>query len=198
MIVLVLLSAFVNLLPSNGCTDLTRVPETYGTEVVLACVRLIQNSGVFGEDYRLLRRIALVESQDGENAFTYVTQDFHGGIWGISKEAFNLTKSAATEDLLDLIDTSFEIDWKSVEWDDLRKPLYSALAARIYLHVESNGALSDSSEQHLTLWRSLIGQRRMDTDFTTVATTNETISKFTMYTLINLLCCLPLFFFFKW
>ncbi|XP_072027313.1 uncharacterized protein [Amphiura filiformis] len=38
---------------------------------------------------------------------------------------------------LDAIEDAFDIDWKSVSWEDLRKPMYSALAARLYLSILS-------------------------------------------------------------
>ena len=31
------------------------------------------------------------------------------------------------------IQRSFNIDWKSVQWEELRMPLYSGLGARLYL-----------------------------------------------------------------
>lgn len=35
------------------------------------------------------------------------------------------------------IQTAFGIDWPSVEWSDLTKPLYSAIGARLYLQYQS-------------------------------------------------------------
>ena len=154
---------------SNGSTDLTRVPDAYGREVAMACMQLIEKSGTFSDDYNLMRRIAWVESQYGENAFTYVPgSSFHGGIWGINEASFNATK---TSELVasQAIQQSFQIDWSLVVWEDLRKPLYSALAARIYLDVmvlASNDLLLNSTVDQLALWKSLNGERRRNSDFT--------------------------------
>lgn len=40
------------------------------------------------------------------------------------------------------IQVAFGIDWPSVTWDDLTKPLYSALGARLYVQYQSR---SDAS-----------------------------------------------------
>ena len=51
--------------------DLTREPETSGSSVVQATLALIRDSNIFPDDHQLLRRIALVESDDGRNSATY-------------------------------------------------------------------------------------------------------------------------------
>ncbi len=149
----------------STCIDLTRVPETYGTDVVLACVRLIQNVDHFEDDQGLLRKIAFVETEDGESAFTYAPD--RGGIWGVSKEAFEATKFALSPVTSYVILNLFQIDWSSVVWDDLRKPLHSALAARLHLHLSNNdGEPLSSTENQLKLWKLLTGQpRRTDSYF---------------------------------
>ena len=169
MFLLYLLGVFalVNKVCST-CTDLTRVSEAYGTDVVLTCVQLVQNVGVF-DDFGLLRKIAIVETADGESAFTYAPgEHFRGGIWGVAKEAFDSTKSALTSAYNQFLVDEFQIDWTSVEWDDLRKPLFSALAARLYLRLNRDDEPLNSDETQLKLWQLLTGQQRMDRYFTDV------------------------------
>ena len=57
----------------------------------------------------------------------------------VSKNSFDVTQttSSSLKTLIDNIETHYGIVWSSVEWEDLRKPLYSALAARLYLSTVS-------------------------------------------------------------
>ena len=116
--------------------DLTRTPGSSGTPVVLATVGLIRESGVFQDDRQLLRRIAWVESKDGTDSRTY-RQGYHGGIWQVDLSGFQDTQNTTSHPRLvskfSQIQSKFGIDWRTVQWEDLRKPLYSGLAARLLL-----------------------------------------------------------------
>ena len=116
--------------------DLTREPESSGSSVVLATVAQIRDSNIFPDDRQLLRRIALVESDDGRNPRTY-RQGYHGGIWQVDLIGFQDTQDTNSHPGLvskfEEIQSKFGIDWPSVQWEDLRKPLYSGLAARLKL-----------------------------------------------------------------
>lgn len=94
---------------------------------------------VFGGG-EFLRRIAKAETNYGETYGTFRMQD-KGGSFGIFQTDRN-TGFAATKDLKshptlarkhELIKQEFGIDWMKVEYKDLAKPLYSALAARLFL-----------------------------------------------------------------
>jgi len=53
------------------------------------------------------------------------------------------------------IQKNFGIDWLSVEWKDLRRPLYSALGARLYILYRSRMYSDDiprSIEDQATFW----------------------------------------------
>ena len=130
----------------ESCIDSTRDPEASGTAVVLACTRLIQLSSIFSEDYQTLRKIAYVETADGTSEFT------NGGIWGVQEDIFNSTKTADSSILVG-INTVFDVDWNTVQWEDLTIPLYSAIAARIYLQQRQNSGrdLSNITTQ-ATVW----------------------------------------------
>lgn len=77
----------------SNCSDLTRQLDYGGTEVVLATVRLIQQSGVFADDGGFLRNIAYTETQDGDDIFMTYPPDYHGGIWRVSENMFNSVRS---------------------------------------------------------------------------------------------------------
>ena len=168
------------LLVSNSVlagVDLTIVEDVAGTEVVLATVAKIEASRVFDSDKRLLRRIAYVETADGESPQPSVENG--GGVWNVSKDYFELTKRDAT-----LADKRGEIaaefpeiaDWELVEWEDLNKPLWSALAARLVIllakiHNTSDiPAPSDVSGQ-ATFWNSFYNSNGNASRFQTAVET---------------------------
>ena len=109
-----------------------------GSAVVLLSIALIQQSGSFANDNELLRRIAFVETRDGTAEDTY-REGFDGGVWAVSREAFLHTQDRNINPRLpgkfEDIREKFQIDWPSVTWRDLRRPLYSAIAARLVLFV---------------------------------------------------------------
>ena len=121
--------------------DLTIQEGTNGSAVVSACLSRLRDSEIFDSDNEILRRIAYVETNDGNSPETYRT-DYHGGIWALSEDLFDETKNTASHEsslasLYQDIQAKFSIDWAEVQWYDLRKPLYSALAARLYLSTVS-------------------------------------------------------------
>ena len=109
-----------------------------GSAVVLLSIAHIQQSGSFADDNELLRRIAFVETRDGTTEDTY-REGFDGGVWAVSREAFLDTQDTKNNPRLpgkfEGIREKFQIDWPSVTWRDLRRPLYSAIAARLVLFV---------------------------------------------------------------
>ena len=133
----------------SGCMDLTRTPEANGTSVVLTTVRLIQRSGIFEDDNKTLQRIAELETQNGTNQLTYRPRH-HGGIWNVNETGFNSLQ--VSTGLKDMIQVSFCINWDEVTWTDLRKPLHSALAARLLMHQVASGALLSSATDQANIW----------------------------------------------
>ena len=145
------------LLQVRSSVDLTLQPETNGTLVVQACLAKISQSSIFStNDQQMLRRIAYVETNDGTDADTY-TNTSNGGIWQLSETKYTATKNTGSNTQLQQqvqgISTSFGINWLTTQWVDLRKPFYSALAARLYMQVitASIPLASDLSSQG-TYW----------------------------------------------
>ena len=129
--VLIILSALLPLLTAQG-VDLTLQREASGSDVVRAAVNRIQT--VLDFDRQFLRRIAFVESRDGTDTDTY-RPGYNGGIWQVDEDKFLTTQvnSALNVERHDAIREAFDIDWPSVQWRDLRIPLYSGIAARLFL-----------------------------------------------------------------
>lgn len=137
--------------------DLTRTPGSSGTPVVLATVALIRESGIFPDDRQFLRRLAWVESTDGTDSQTY-RQGYYGGIWQVDLIAFQDTQNTASRPGLVStfreIQRQFNIDWPSVQWEDLHRPLYSGLAARlILLNVAESIPLASDVAGQASYWR---------------------------------------------
>ena len=115
------------------------IPCARGTDVVLAVVKKIECTGIFPPENQLLRRIASVESDDGWDRKT-CRSGYQGGIWQVDKIGFMHTQDTRSHRNLlakfEKIKKHFCIDWSEVTWEDLRKPLYSGLAARLVLSIE--------------------------------------------------------------
>ena len=117
---------------SSDLDTLMFTPGAVGPEVVKACVKKIAESKILPDDNGFLRRIAYVMSKDG----TDMRSD--GGIWQVSDFAFGDTMDTGAHYHLPSkyykIRQAFPgIDWPSTTRQDLDKPFFSALAARLYL-----------------------------------------------------------------
>ena len=117
---------------SSDLDKLMFTPGAVGPEVVKACVKKIAESKIFPDDNGFMRRIAYVMSKDG----TDMRSD--GGIWQVSDFAFGDTMATGAHFHLpskyNKIRQAFPgIDWPSTTRQDLDKPFFSALAARLYL-----------------------------------------------------------------
>ncbi len=122
--------------------DLTLVLREKGSDVVLAVVAKIEGSEIFTTDNRLLRRMAYVESKDGTDSDTYTQDRYYGGIWQVDFAAFRRTQDTKSFPALEelhseiaqkIYDGDEPIEWTAVGWTALEKPLYSGLAARLFL-----------------------------------------------------------------
>ena len=151
----VVLSVLFGIVQCQG-QDLTTQPGTSGNAVVSACISRIQQSGIFTSDNEMLRRIAYVETNDGNDEDTY-RSGYHGGIWAVDEDLFdetqNTTSYSTLTNLHQEIQSTFSIQWSLVEWNDLRKPLYSALAARLYFYtVSASVPISSNVQSQATYW----------------------------------------------
>ena len=108
-VVLVLLAA-IHLAAGN---DTVSQANANGSAVVLEAVGALQQSGVFGNDNEMLRRIAFVETRDGTQP-----SSAGGGIWVVSESRFlqtqNLDANVRLPAKLRQIRSNFQIDWLQV------------------------------------------------------------------------------------
>ena len=124
--------------------DLTLVPDVGGTDVVVACLAKLSASQIFSkDDQQFMRRIAFVETNDGQDPRTYSDSSNNGGIWQLSESKYQQTKTSSDAQFLQGITNIFGINWTSTSWTDLRKPFFSALGARLYLEIRVGNQGSD-------------------------------------------------------
>ena len=121
------------------CQDtLQETVRANGSLAVLQAVARIQQSGVFGSDNDLLRRIAFVETRDGTSEDTF-SNGYYGGIWAVDEDKFLMTQMTKANSHLPIklqqLQRYLEINWTGVSWMDLQKPIFSALAARLVLFL---------------------------------------------------------------
>ena len=126
----------------SGAVDLTLEEDAVGADVVQAVIAKLDSSGMFGSDHRLLRRIAFVESEDGANNVANSTHG--GGIWAVEQSMLDEVITASVlAGKRDEIWLNFGIEWSRVTEDDLRKPFYAGLVARLYLfYLETTATAS--------------------------------------------------------
>ncbi|XP_069121965.1 uncharacterized protein [Argopecten irradians] len=138
---------------SGQIQDQTRVPEASGSAVVEAVINLIHQSCIFPSDKLYLRRLAYVESKDGTANDTY-RAGYYGGIWQIDRDQFLETQNSGfLNTARALLRNTLTIDWSTARWEDLRKPLYSGVAAALYTLLKAGtGTLPSSVEKQSSFW----------------------------------------------
>ena len=108
-----------------------------------------------GSTKNFMKRIAYVESQFGLHRSTY-RRGYHGGIWQVDRVGFEDTQNVAAHPGLpskfNKIKRCFGIDWQRVSWSQLRDPLYSAIAARLFL-LNKPGAIPSTLSGQAAYWK---------------------------------------------
>ena len=127
-----------------------------GSDVVNCCIKKLQETEIFLDDEGFMERVAFVMSRNGEAPFRLHTD---GGIWQVSQYAFQDTKDEIVHghltSLYQRLEEIFGIKWKEVSRVDLEIPMYSAIAARLYLSnfAEAIPPQSQISKQQEYWWQ---------------------------------------------
>ncbi|CAH1777088.1 unnamed protein product [Owenia fusiformis] len=120
-----------------------------GADVVNDVVEEIGRAKIFPNDQRFMKRIAFLETRNGESA-----NEGSGGIWKVSKKAFeDIQNNGDTfhkrlQEKEDLIQANWGLKWNNLAYRDLDSPFISGLAARLYL---SNDPSPIPAEKELDL-----------------------------------------------
>jgi len=131
--------------------DLALISGSGGREVVIRSVALIYQSGMFRRDAGFLRRLAHIQSADGLR----VTTNYSGGIWRITRPHFIQTQrhTCRSDYFYEQIRKSFNIEWQQATYDQLDIPIYSALAARLYVEISCRaGVIPTSLPDQYDFW----------------------------------------------
>lgn len=133
-----------------------------GSEVVNHVVDLVGQTCLIDNEM-FLRHMADVETQHGTKEQTY-RNGYNGGIWNIGQDLFNLTKeNPILFDDYEAIKKNLNINWSKVTWQDLRKPIYSGLAASLLVRAKNIRTIPESEELQATVWSVLRpGNRAFD------------------------------------
>ena len=184
--------------------DDTVIENAMGTDVVIATVSRIEKEEIFPWDKRLLRRIAYVETADGESP---PSSGNDGGIWNVALEDFQLTQNnqelaSYRQKIYDkfgdvFISTINQRNWERSTYEDLNRPLWSALAARLLLiHIADINVdiptASDISGQ-AEFWKTYYNEDGNETKFINDVEQLERDESKTTFTYIIMCICLLLF-----
>jgi hypothetical protein len=127
------------------------LPEKKGKDVVKEVVDIVTNLKLGGPEFGIMERIAVAESRNGEHPGTFSNKDgkpYYGGIWQVDKIGFEATQDTTSHPGLkrkfEKIKKELGIDWTTVKWEDLTKPLYSGIAARLVLTLAFDDATRTS------------------------------------------------------
>lgn len=142
-------------LPVSAAVDATLQPKANGVDVVRATIRKIHNSCIFPNDFGFLLRIALVESNFGQDSNTFRSDAASGGkgIWQIDRIGFDDTKLVSSA-ILTKVKEKFNIDWASMTYEsaNMDVPLYNALTARLLLYRKP-AAIPPGVEAQAAYWK---------------------------------------------
>ncbi|CAH1787670.1 unnamed protein product [Owenia fusiformis] len=165
---------FIALLGGVLGIDKSLTADVSGEDVVEEVIEIIEGACIFPDDKLFLRRLAFVESLDGKDTKTY-RSGYNGGIWQVDEAIFQTTQVATSgmTQKHNEIKSNFHIDWLSASWEDLRKPLYSGIAARLYLAFQSEIPLSLTDQA--TYWQKNYRPDGNQQDFVTKVNELESV-----------------------
>ena len=119
-----------------------------GSDVVEAVIDLLESWNIFTNDHCLMRRIALVETTNGLQG----TQC--GGIWAMNRTKINAIKQEEKWDEKTTKKLCFDAGMV-INVQSMNKPLYSGLAARLFLEQSKNfWSFNDTISAQAQFWHN--------------------------------------------
>ena len=164
---------------SSQCDNRPGVDDTLrrgatGENVVTTAANKIRNSGIFGDDHQFLRRMAKVESENGESIGPGM-----GGIWRVNREGFGkvnvyLLRNPHQQDpsLQQQLEEMLCVDLDVIHeanYEELDAPLYSALYVMIYLVETLRRTIPDTIEAQAMLWKADLNTAGSEQHFIMIA-----------------------------
>lgn len=127
---------------------LSKSAEGWGT--ISKATSVLKSSRVFPSDRNLMKRIALVESSLNRTSS-------EGGIWNVGTCAFwGVTQNRKKfgkrlKRIQKMVGRKFGISWSRMTYDQLQRPMYSLIAARMYLHIMT-GTIPRGANAQSKIW----------------------------------------------
>lgn len=122
-----------------------------GWKTILKASTVLKLSRVFPTDRNLMKRIALVES-----SLNRTTPE--GGLWNVGTCAFwGVTQNRAKygkrlKKIQKQVGRRFGISWTRLTYDQLRSPMYSLIAARMYLYIILTDGIPRGATAQSKVW----------------------------------------------
>ena len=137
-----------------------------GEDIVQVVLSIIENSTIFDYDHDFMRRLAYVETKDGEDLRT---SSGKYGIWAYYLEGYNDTVNNATiynsvaAFVSQRICVEFGINVTSVNSTDVMKPIVSGVMTCFYLlalNVTENKSIPVTVPEQATFWNEEYNSRQ--------------------------------------
>ena len=167
---------------SSQCDNRPGVDETLrrgatGENVVTTAANRIRNSGIFGDDHQFLRRMAKVESDNGESIGSGM-----GGIWRVDTKKFRKVneyllhenpcshhqEDPCLQEQLEMLCIDLDVINRE-DYEELDAPLYSALYVMIYLVETLRRTIPDTIEAQAMLWKADLNSAGSEEHFIMIA-----------------------------
>ena len=148
--------------PDYNKTTLSLPSYIPGSDVVIAVISELHSLQIIECDHGLLRRIALVETNDG-----LTWNSYYGGIWALDESKFHIVAKKAAE----VLNSSYCIgDANDIAYYYLMQPLISGLAASLYLNylvntLNASIPLAENIEEQAQFWISYYHSGGLTVDY---------------------------------
>ncbi|CAB4006901.1 signal peptide, CUB and EGF-like domain-containing 2 [Paramuricea clavata] len=122
-----------------------------GWETIAKATNILKLSRVFPSDRNLMKRIALVESSLNRTST-------EGGLWNVGTCAFwGVTQNREKygkrlKKIQKMVGRRFGISWTRMTYDQLQRPMYSLIAARMYLYIILTDGIPRGATAQSKVW----------------------------------------------
>ena len=142
---------------SHNSTALRKIAQARGIRQIQPIVRSVVNTLGGGEDAeKMMMGITGAETRYGWSPSTYKKRPFGRGLFQFDRQGFDATKDVTSHPRLTKhykkIQDKWGIDWNKVTYDDMYKPLHSAIGARLRL-LNKPSAIPKTREGRAQYWK---------------------------------------------
>ena len=134
-----------------GVNDQTLVPDAAGCEVAKAALDRVKSSGIFKTDDKFLLVRVAYTSKFGKKVSVPGTK----GIWHLPQPSLKKAQDISAKlNYVDKIRNILCIEFEKANFEDYRKPLYSAVGAALLIEEEDKSIpLRSLKKEQLEMWK---------------------------------------------